>query len=171
MSCDHGHTRRGALRLIGGGALILGAPALSGCSGGPETGPVEVAWDRDTCELCRMIIGDARFTAQVHGGDKRKIYKFDDIGCVVNWLNDKSWAAAKETEIWVADNASTRQALVWLPAREAFYQPGLHSPMNYNFGAFKDNAPERVPFERVTNKILADIPNHICPVPGRSTAV
>ncbi|MCP5366950.1 MAG: nitrous oxide reductase accessory protein NosL [Hyphomicrobiales bacterium] len=171
MTCGHAPLdpgRRRLLRLAAGAPLVLGLP-LAGCGGGDQAGPVQVSWDRDTCELCRMIIGDARFAAQVRGGERRRAFKFDDIGCAVTWLNGQGWAAAAETEIWVAAFASTRGAMDWLAARAAHYGGGVHSPMNYNFAAFADPAPGRVPFDQVTARVLAGGPNHVCPAHPRGT--
>ena len=154
--------RRHALALIGLGGVGL---TLGGCFE-PETGPVEIAWDRDSCELCKMIISDQRFAAQVRGGPKHKAYKFDDIGCAVNWLNEKPWAGDPKTEIWVAERTSKRAAMTWLNAREARYVPDQITPMNYGFGAVKPDAPEAegrsIGFERMTDIILKNAPNHIC---------
>ena len=56
--------------------------ALSACSDN-GTGPVEVKWDRDACERCRMVLSDRYHAAQIRGGPadrKARVYKFDDIG-------------------------------------------------------------------------------------------
>ena len=74
---------------LGGFALTPLALALSACgkSGWPE-GMVEIKWDRDTCVRCSMVISDRRFAAQMRGGPKNMVFKFDDIGCVIFWLKD-----------------------------------------------------------------------------------
>ncbi len=154
-------SRRAVLGLIGGGALIL-----SGCFE-EKTGPAEIHWDRDVCKLCSMIISDARFTAQVRGGPKQKVYKFDDIGCAVNWLNGQPWAGDNNTEIWVAERTSTRQSVRWLKARDARYVTNDQTPMNYGFGATLQNLPGSIDFVALTNRILAKAPNHICPAPSK----
>ncbi len=144
------------------------AVLVTGCFDDRASGPVDIAWDRDACALCNMLISDARFAAQVRGGPKRKVWKFDDIGCAVNWLNKQPWAADPDTEIWVADHRSTRDAVTWLDARAAYYVPDVLSPMNYNYAARPKPADGAVRFEALTSIILADVPNHICPVPGHT---
>ena len=106
---------------------------LFACSQEPATGPAEVRWDREVCAHCSMSIGDARFAAQVRGGPGGKVYKFDDIGCAMVWLDDKPWKDDAGTEIWVADYENSG----WLDARAAKYQLVLHSPMGYGLGAVK----------------------------------
>jgi len=148
--------------------LVLGA-----CWGGEKSGPEDIHWDRDACELCKMLISDARFAAEVRGGDKNKLYKFDDIGCAINWLNDQHWAGDEAAEIWVADGASTRDNLIWLNAREARYVKGALTPMNYGFSAVAPSSSVSgqavgIGFVELTRKILTDTPNHICKVPERN---
>ena len=150
------------LRILTVGAVLM----LSACSGEPDTGPEEVHWDRDVCELCIMLLSDARFVAQVRGGPKNKVYKFDDVGCATNWLNDQPWAADPATEVWVAEHSSTRDAMVWLKARDARYAKGDLSPMDYGFLAYKAaDLPTGFDFVEMTTHILAGSPNHICSIP------
>lgn len=137
---------------------------LSACWGGDKTGPEEIRWDLESCELCKMLISDARYVAEVRGGVKKQIIKFDDIGCAVNWLNDQDWAGDPATEIWVADVASTRTNMIWLKAREAHYVKAELTPMNYGYGAVSD-PKQGIDFVQMTAKILTDTPNHICKVP------
>lgn len=156
-------------RLMMVGALLV----LGACWGGEKSGPEDIHWDRDTCELCRMFISDPRFAAEVRGGKKKKLYKFDDIGCAVNWLNDQDWASDETAEIWAADVSSTRENVIWLNAREARYIKIEFTPMNYGFGAVAPSSsasgePVGIGFVEMTTKILADAPNHICIVPERN---
>lgn len=147
--------------------LMVGAVLALGACGDSTSGPEDIHWDRDQCELCRMLISDHRFAAEVRGGEDRKLYKFDDIGCAINWLNDQEWASDKTVEIWVADYTSTRENFVWLDAREARYLRGELSPMNYGLKAVAalEGAGQGIGFVEMTTEILAENPNHICSVP------
>lgn len=161
--------RRYVLRLLAVGSLLL----LSACWGGEKSGPEDIHWDRDVCELCKMFISDHRFAAEVRGGEKKKIYKFDDIGCAINWLNDQEWAGDNTAEIWVTDFTSTRENTIWLNAREARYERGELTPMNYGYSAIAPaSGPSEtqpgISFVELTAKILTDAPNHICKVPNRN---
>jgi copper chaperone NosL len=68
------------------------AAALSACgsSGAWPEGMAEIKWDRDTCVRCSMVISDRRFAAELRGGEKNTVFKFDDIGCAVFWMRDKA---------------------------------------------------------------------------------
>ena len=120
-------------------ALTPIAAALSACGSQGEwpEGMAEIKWDRDTCVRCSMVISDRRFAAEMRGGEKNTVFKFDDIGCAVFWMRDKAgdfpWMAEAATRIWVADAAGKGDK--WLDARKAHYSGGAMSPMGYNFSA------------------------------------
>jgi len=115
---------------------------LLGCSQEPASGPAEIRWDQQVCERCSMAIGDARFAAQVRGGPEQKLYRFDDIGCAVVWLEDRPWKDEAATEIWVADYENGG----WLEARGANYLRVMHSPMGYGLGAVKGGGADSMDF-------------------------
>jgi copper chaperone NosL len=107
---------------------------LSACSGEPETGPVEVRWDQNNCERCRMMLSDRNFAAQIRyfpEAKKSGVVKFDDIGCATLWLKDQPWKDDPKTQIWVADHRSSE----WIDARQATYIRKKNSPMGYDLGA------------------------------------
>lgn len=133
--------------------FLLGAVALfiTACSGEPETGPVEVKWDRDTCKRCSMAVSDRHYAAQVRGGPKKQAFKFDDIGCAVHWLKDQPWGNDPATEIWVTDFRSGK----WLDARTANYVAGKTTPMAYGYGASGEALPGSIGFEEVRKQLLA----------------
>lgn len=134
--------RRRALLQCGLGGLLLTplATLLGGCrkDGWPE-GMAEIKWDRDVCARCSMVISDRRFAAQLRGGPEDRAVKFDDIGCLVFWMQEKAekfpWLNAPETRLWVADfNSKSREEMRWLDPRRAFFVTRT-SPMGYNFAA------------------------------------
>ena len=141
--------------------LLLGCAAipvlwLTGCGEkDPGHGPGKIHWDRDMCVRCNMIISDRKYAAQIRGGEaaKRKVYKFDDIGCALFWLKEKNipWADAPDTEIWVTDHKTGG----WLDARTAHYLPGKTTPMLYGYGALPAPVAGSVNFETMKTAILA----------------
>ena len=133
--------------------FLLGAVALflAACSREPETGPVELKWDRDTCKRCSMAISDRNYAVQVRGGPKSKVFKFDDLGCAVHWLKDQPWGNDPTTEIWVADFRNGK----WLDARVARYVVGKTTPMGYGYGASSEALPGSIGFDEVSKQLLA----------------
>ncbi len=133
-----------------GRALLLTTlllASLAGCDGDPGTGPVDVTWDRDACERCRMVLSDRHFAALVRAppdtvGKRSKVYRFDDIGCAVLWLDQQPWKDRTGVEIWVKDHRDG----AWLDARAAHYVAVKNTPMEYGLGAQKDPAPGALGF-------------------------
>jgi len=129
-------------RFLGLFALTPIAAFLAACGdqGDWPEGMQPIQWDRDTCVRCNMVISDRRFAAEMKGGEKNTVFKFDDIGCLVFWLRDKAaqfpWMGAPATRLWVAEYSSDAGAPVrWLDPRAARYLPGRISPMGYNMAA------------------------------------
>ena len=125
---------------------------LSACSGEPETGPVEVKWDQNNCERCRMMLSDRYFAAQIRyypEAKRSRVVKFDDIGCATLWLKDQQWKDDPKTEIWVADHRSGE----WIDARAATYIRKNNSPMGYDLGAQAEVDPDGLNFSEAKQHI------------------
>jgi hypothetical protein len=105
-----------------------------------------------------MAISDRRFAAEIVGGPKPKVFKFDDIGCVSFFLRDKlaelPWLAEATTKLWVADVTNQGETLKWLDARNAQYI-SKGSPMAYNYGAVSHPQAMSVDFETMRQHVLA----------------
>ena len=126
--------------IVAGFALTPLAAALSACgkSGPWPEGMAEIKWDRDTCVRCSMVISDRRFAAEMRGGGKDIVFKFDDIGCAMFWVAD---AAGKGDK--------------WLDARKAHYSGGAMSPMGYNFSARAYAEAGSQSFDEMRQHVLA----------------
>ena len=148
------HRRRLVRCMAAGLTLTPLAAALSACGkpSWPE-GMAEIRWDRDTCARCNMVISDRRFAAEVRGGPRDQVFKFDDIGCVVFWLQQQPWAP--DARIWVADAASRLDNLAWLDARKAHYMSGKSSPMGYNQSAYSLPQAGAATYAEMAEHILA----------------
>ena len=133
--------------------------ALSACGtkGDWPEGMAEIKWDRDTCVRCSMVISDRRFAAELRGGERNTVFKFDDIGCAVFWMRDKAkdfpWMAGPATGFWVADAGGKGDK--WLDARKAHYAGGSMSPMGYNYGARSYAEAGSLGFEEMRQHVLA----------------
>lgn len=153
-----GHlTRRHVLRLVPG--LFL-APMLGGC-GDEGTGPVAVKWGKEYCDYCGMIVDDPRFAAQVRGGPKHKVWKFDDLGDGVLWLARQSFADDPAVEFWVGDY----QKGVWLDGRTASYLQGPKSPMAHNIGALPAPQANTMTFAQMSKLVIERGSTSLCTVP------
>ena len=134
---------------------------LAGCQK-QTTGPEPIKYGRDMCEICRMIISDPMYAAEVRGGPKRTLYKFDDIGDAMHWLETRSWKDQPETEIWVMNSETGED---WLNAREAYYVAGALTPMDYGIAAIKDKRKAAFDFTKMREVILAKGLSARCEIP------
>ena len=62
------------------GRLAVAALALWACA--PAEGPQPIAWDREPCAHCRMLISDPAYAAQLETA-QGEIASFDDPGCLL----------------------------------------------------------------------------------------
>lgn len=132
--------------------FLVNLLALSACSEAPQTGPVDVRFDRDICERCRMVLSDPRFSAQVRyvANNRSGVSKFDDIGCAVVWLQENKLQNDKQVEIWVTDY----QTRDWIDARKATYVKVGTTPMEYGLAATADSTSTGMNFEQAIDFIL-----------------
>jgi nitrous oxide reductase accessory protein NosL len=122
---------------------------LGGCGGQPDTGPVDIKWDRQACERCRMVLSDRHFSAQIRGGPGHRPYFFDDFGCAVLWLEEQPWKDDPGVEFWVADHRTG----AWLDARKAYYRGGRHTPMAYGLGAEDAAGEGMIDYEQAVRRV------------------
>ncbi|MBI3446023.1 MAG: nitrous oxide reductase accessory protein NosL [Magnetospirillum sp.] len=132
-------------------ALVPGMVLAVSACGQSASGPAEIKWGRETCDYCGMIIDDPRFAAQVRGGPKGKVFKFDDLGDAVLFLAKQSWADDPATEFWVGSMESEK----WLDGRKAFYVDGQHTPMAHGYGAVAGARAGAVEYAAMKNAVLA----------------
>jgi copper chaperone NosL len=113
---------------------LLGALLLAGC-GAPKFEPVEIAAE-DMCAFCKMAISEKQYAAEFLNRDG-DVFKFDDIGCMANYVAEKKVRDAVAV-FYVADFDSKR----WLKAEEAnlIISPNFHTPMGGGMVAFKDGS-------------------------------
>ncbi len=100
--------------------------------------PRPIAWGRDMCDRCHMVITDPRFAAELvtaHG----KVYTFDDIGGLVLWYRDSGLDMAAVAGVWVYDS---RTPDAMLPADSAMFvrSPVIHTPMASGLAAVASRA-------------------------------
>jgi len=134
------------------GLIVVSMLVLSACSDN-ATGPMDVKWDRDACERCRMVLSDRYHAAQIRGGptgEKARVYKFDDIGGAIVWLQDKAWKDDAGTELWVNDFRDGR----WIDGHRATYVSGQRTPMDFGIGAQDEPAEGGMTFQQARHHAL-----------------
>ena len=121
---------RGSLRL----SVVLVLTLFVGCQTN-TTEPVALA-PEDLCAYCRMAISEKRYAAQLLDSEGRA-YKFDDIGCMGNFVN-RNERDLRATAYFVMDFDER----IWIKAEEAYYvrSSELTTPMNGGIVAFQTQA-------------------------------
>ena len=108
------------------GVLAVVSAGLACVDTGDE--PKEPVGGKEPCAHCAMLVGDRAHAAQASlDGDR---FYFDDVGCLVLWLEAKKGGGAA-SHVWVRDSEASR----WLDARRARYASGARTPMDFGFEA------------------------------------
>jgi len=110
--------------------FVLSAVFVS-CSVKPEP----INYGKDNCHLCKMTIMDKKFGGEVVTL-KGKVYKFDDVNCMVNFLNSGFLDDRDVAYKLVVDYSRPGQ---FIAADEAFYikSPDIRSPMASQVASFE----------------------------------
>lgn len=112
---------------MGALGLTMAASLGWGCKG--ASGPTDPVWGKEPCAHCAMLVSDRRYAAQaVDDGDH---FYFDDIGCMVLWLEQHARARS-----WVRGGGGTS----WVDAGGARYGAGAATPMDFGFEPRADGA-------------------------------
>jgi copper chaperone NosL len=122
-------------------ALALAAQLLA-CA--PGEGPELIAWDREPCAHCRMLISDPAFAAQLQTRDG-VVASFDDPGCLLAALP----AYAEVRALWFHHGAEER----WLPGEGVGFVPVPRSPMGYGLAAVAAGAPGALSLEEARARV------------------
>jgi hypothetical protein len=111
------------------------AMGLGGCSKKSyDNEAAKMHWDRDMCERCKMAISERKYAVQAIDPVTHKVYKFDDIGCLVLWFEEGKIPWQDQAKIWITDAKNGE----WIDARTARYTDDSITPMAYGFAAHTD---------------------------------
>ncbi len=117
-------------------SIIILLFSLVSCNTAPE--PIKAG--TDYCYFCKMTITDLKFANELIT-KKGKVYKFDDIHCLLNF---SKLATIQKTEIDKIYLSDFLQPTSFIVAENAvlLQSENFHSPMNGNIAAFsnKENA-------------------------------
>jgi len=111
-------------------SILIALCYLSGCSQSiPKPVPIQ---SEDMCGYCRMSITEKQFAAELITPDE-KVFKFDDAGCLMNFIETRD---SKTAALYVTDFNSR----AWIPAERAYYvsTAKVQTPMGGGFLAFQN---------------------------------
>jgi len=109
--------------------LVMLCGSLQGCSSGPQ--PIQ--YGQDNCGYCKMTFTDRRFGGEI-STKKGKVFKFDDIHCLLESLKSGVPAPQDIGSIYLIDFEKGG----WINAEDAMLlqSAAFHSPMSGNIAAF-----------------------------------
>jgi copper chaperone NosL len=111
--------------------LVLLLLAFSSCQIDPES----LNYGSDACYTCKMTLMDKKFGAELVT-NKGKVFKFDDIKCMLDFYNTGELSHDEYTYRLVADFEHPNKLI---DARDAFYLKSteIKSPMASEVAAFE----------------------------------
>lgn len=128
--------------------LFLVIIGLSACSVQPEP----LRFGEDGCHACKMKLMDNKFGAELVT-KKGKVYKFDDINCMLNFYN---YGSESKDNIALTLIIDFSQPEMLIDASKAFFihSENIKSPMASNIAAFENKADAEKMNNEWNGKIL-----------------
>ncbi len=113
-------------------AALIVCFALSGCKTGPD--PIKIG--SDACSFCKMTIADAKHGAELIT-KKGKVYKFDDLYCLLAFLKTGEIKNSDTRQIYLVDFAGNHTLV---KSHESFLLQSvdIHGPMNGKIISFQN---------------------------------
>ncbi len=112
-------------------SAILVTILFLSCSSEPEP----IRYGKDACYTCKMTLMDKKFGAEIVTA-KGKVYKFDDVNCMINFINSDYLGNETITHKLVIAFSQPEKLL---NAEEAFFLKSdqIRSPMASQVAAFE----------------------------------
>lgn len=100
-----------------------------------STEPEALHYGKDACHLCKMTLMDKKFGGELVTG-KGKVYKFDDVNCMINFINSDYLGDETLAHKLIVDYSQPEKLI---PADQAFYLKSdeIRSPMASEVAAFE----------------------------------
>ncbi len=105
---------------------------LPSCSPKPEP----FKFGTDSCHVCKMGIIDSRFGSEIVT-KKAKVFKFDDIGCMVRWMKSGELDLSAFQHVLVM-NYEKENDLLDVNSCVFVVGEDIRSPMNFNTAGFSN---------------------------------
>ena len=117
-----------------------------------STEPQPLVVGKDECYFCKMPYADAKFGAEIIT-EKGKLYKFDDIGCLLNFLKNDMITAEKIKHIYSV-NYNADQKFTDVTKAVFLRSEKLHTPMNSEIASFGSRIEAETFLNEFSGKLL-----------------
>ncbi len=109
--------------------------------------PIDIIPKTYQCSQCNMYVNDPDYAAELIAEDGTTHF-FDDIGCLVKWMQKHPSANAN---IYVGSLDTHR----WINAEKAWYSRTDNTPMHYGFGAYERKREGLISFDAMKRLVLS----------------
>ena len=116
--------------------------------GNIEHKAIEIKANEYSCKRCNMLVKHMDYATQAVKKNG-ETYFFDDIGCMVHWLEKNADSVVK---LYV----KTLDTHQWVEAQKANYSRIAPSPMGYGFGAVEMHKEGLISYDKVKQYILSN---------------
>jgi len=99
-----------------------------------QVGPQDIEYGFDSCHFCKMTIVDKQHAAEFVT-KKGKIYKFDAIECMVNFMKEFD---SKEISLFLCNDFSKGEDLIDATQSTFLISENIPSPMGAFLSAFQE---------------------------------
>ena len=103
--------------------------------------PVKIQPKEYQCSECNMDVEALSYAVQLIT-QEGNTYFFDDIGCVVLWLEKNH----PDVHSVLTQTQDTHR---WIDVKKAWYSRIAASPMGYGFAAYENKKPSFIPYEEM----------------------
>ncbi|HNM32047.1 MAG TPA: nitrous oxide reductase accessory protein NosL [Chitinophagales bacterium] len=110
--------------------LLFSTPLFTSCNVQPK--PIKLSIDQ--CDNCKMSISDPRFPAEIIT-KKGKIFIFDDIYCLLEYLKENEDTKKSVKEVYLSDYLDAHE-FIKAEVAHLYRSEEIHSPMGGNTAAF-----------------------------------
>ena len=120
-------------KITAASASLIFLISMSSCNAGPE----KIRTGVDNCYFCKMTVSDVHFGAELIT-KKGKVYKFDDVHCILAYLKTKEVQPNEVKDIWLTDYCSDHR-LINVNSSLLLKSNDFRSPMDGHIAAFDNN--------------------------------
>lgn len=114
--------------------------------------PEPFKFGTDVCYTCKMGIVDAKFGSELVT-KKGKIYKFDDVGCMIRFMKSETVRASEYNQILVV-NYEKENDLMDVNKSTFVVGEQIKSPMNFHVAAFSNTESAKQFMLKTQGKLL-----------------
>lgn len=107
---------------------------------------------KDQCHYCKMTISDGQYVAEL-GTKKGKLYFFDDLYCLLEYVNQGLITEKEINQKWITDYNKKNN---YIPVEKAIFvfSENLRTPMNGHIIAFSDRTSAEDKVRELNGKLL-----------------